>query len=1134
MIKKLRYQINCKTVSASRKTSLLSPMLIIILYLNGMWNLQAQTMNDAPFSNATEALSYDFNACASFSNDNSPWDYSEFTANTGTSCASVTGGTIYRHDGKHSCTDDEHGIAGDAACFQSSKDSYYTANHSLAIRVDVVLNADKNLASRLDGISFKQLAPDQYKWSNTGLTPVTGPNNYPTKFGIRVLKDGSEIYRMSDLGTTQVWYTSEFNFNHVPEFTVAAGNNSTFTFELFSYAPVGKNATVSAWDLDDLKVFTSCEEECALTVDAGSDQSNCTNEEIVLTANVENVAECTAIMSSYKIIDSNTEAGCFTADPGVIFQKGDGCKGIDYVWRAGDDLVLNEYDNDTATITGSVIDQNGRVATVQVDLFDKEHTGTTWSAACYLDGISGPETFYRSFVGAITVDGVAQSIGTRFNAHYILANGAGFDSNQFGLGAWTGGAFGECTEWFGNLVPMTVENPNQEVEYLWSTGETTKSITVTDSGDYTVTVKDCKGCIATDTVNVSISEVNADAGDDQTICKGGEAMLTATGGGTYLWSTGETTASIKVSPDQETTYSVTVTSDEGCEASDEVMVTVNEEVIADAGDDVNTCAGEEVMLTATGEGSYLWSTGETTASITVSPTTKTTYSVTVTSDAGCEATDEVMVTIDDKVQIGDYVWLDENRNGLQDDNETGINDVKVTLHQCDGSEIASTYTANSASGEAGAYNFDVCPNSGLYYVVFGYAPDGLEFTSMNAGDDAYDSDANEDGRTQCFEVENQDILTIDAGYNEICDLEVDAGDEVEICPGETIEITADIIDNTADCPGGCVYPIKTQDRCYGPTGDFEVYLVSTGGVENFKFKASSQKFERLADGSARYTATASNGKDNIEVDALFTGYTTVAPINSPKANDCQQYDISDWEYWTTWSGTITSENHGVFNLSVKGAAFQMGVGADVVRSGFGASGWFYADGGDGFYTEGDINVALEECVEDGVSYTWTTEDGNIVGSANQKTIRVDQRGTYTVEVSNCIDCTDTDSIKVVKGFCYTEMKGTAPKMATVYPLPVQSGGTLTIEFDIQDDTAKSDEELKVVPLKGTVDYIERKEDVGIMLYDITGRMISMPRTFKIVDGKAIIYLDLDHIPAGKYILRAQGPNWSDAKNIIVK
>jgi len=509
--------------------------------------------------------------------------------------------------------------------------------------------------------------------------------------------------------------------------------------------------------------------------------------------------------------------------------------------------------------------------------------------------------------------------------------------------------------------------------------------------------------------------------------------------------------------------------------------------------------------------------------------------VTVTSDEGCEASDEVVVNVDEKVRIGDFVWLDENRNGLQDDGAAGVNDITVTLYQCNGEEVASTKTANDVSGEPGAYSFEVCPNSGEYFVVFGDIPDGLEFTSSNSGADALDSDANESGRTDCFEVINSDDLTIDGGLVEICDIKIDAGEDVTICTNETIEITADLLDNTADCPGVCVYPIKEQERCAGALGTYEIFLLSTtGSIVDAKFKASEQNFERYADNSARYTATATNGLDVIKIDALFTGYTTEAPVGSPQSNNCQAYDSTDWEYWTTWSGTIISENHGVFDLSRRGAAFQMGDGADVMRTGFGASGWFNVDGGDGFYTEGDVNVTVDPCVENGVIYQWTTENGNIVGNSNQKTITIDSPGTYTVEAVNCIDCFTSDKITVTERTCNAGAKTAAtPKMSRVYPVPVQSGGTLTIAFDIPSAVENNDG-LKAISLKATANFPERKEDVTMMLYDMTGRVVNIPRTFKIVDGKAVIYLDLEYLTSGRYILRAQGPTWSDSKNILVE
>ncbi|MFH2095197.1 MAG: gliding motility-associated C-terminal domain-containing protein, partial [Bacteroidota bacterium] len=181
--------------------------------------------------------------------------------------------------------------------------------------------------------------------------------------------------------------------------------------------------------------------------------------------------------------------------------------------------------------------------------------------------------------------------------------------------------------------------------YEWNTGATTQIIQVIPSvtTTYWVSVTD-NGCTAIDTVVVTVvTSVNANAGPDQSICEGDTVTLTATGGGSYLWSTADTTVSIIVTPLSTTIYYLTV-SIGSCSNSDSVTVTVNPLPTADAGADQTICEGESVVLTATGGGSYLWNTSQTSASITVSPVTTTNFTVTVTLN-GCSASDNVAVIV---------------------------------------------------------------------------------------------------------------------------------------------------------------------------------------------------------------------------------------------------------------------------------------------------------------------------------------------------------------------------------------------------------------------------------------------------------------------------------------------------------
>jgi RHS repeat-associated protein len=138
-------------------------------------------------------------------------------------------------------------------------------------------------------------------------------------------------------------------------------------------------------------------------------------------------------------------------------------------------------------------------------------------------------------------------------------------------------------------------------------------------------------------INVTIG-ATVNAGADQTICPGQTANLLASGSGTaFQWSNSVSGASNPVSPNQTTTYTVTVTNANGCTAEDNVTVNVTNLTVNITPPNQTVCSGSSVVLTANVNGTwsptptYLWSTGATTASITASSSSTTTYSVTVTS-----------------------------------------------------------------------------------------------------------------------------------------------------------------------------------------------------------------------------------------------------------------------------------------------------------------------------------------------------------------------------------------------------------------------------------------------------------------------------------------------------------------------
>ncbi|GAB3563622.1 hypothetical protein GCM10027578_07670 [Spirosoma luteolum] len=119
------------------------------------------------------------------------------------------------------------------------------------------------------------------------------------------------------------------------------------------------------------------------------------------------------------------------------------------------------------------------------------------------------------------------------------------------------------------------------------------------------------------------------------ICKGDVTLLQSTGcaNGTIRWSDGQTGVSIQVQPALTTIYTATCVVSANCVsvASNQLKITVRDPqtptLVASAD---NVCPGGQVTLTASGctGGTYLWSASrETTASIVVSPTVRTTYTV---------------------------------------------------------------------------------------------------------------------------------------------------------------------------------------------------------------------------------------------------------------------------------------------------------------------------------------------------------------------------------------------------------------------------------------------------------------------------------------------------------------------------
>ena len=168
--------------------------------------------------------------------------------------------------------------------------------------------------------------------------------------------------------------------------------------------------------------------------------------------------------------------------------------------------------------------------------------------------------------------------------------------------------------------------------YRWNTGAITPTLSVTQAGTYTLTVRYGTGCTvqATHRLRAPSLRVTGPA----VLCQGSAGLTAVAPGATgFRWSTGATSPTLTVR--QPGTYTVVATFANGCTLMG--AVTISEPAVRITGDTL-LCPGRSIVLTAAfpGATAYQWSTGATTPAITTSQ--PGVYRVAITYGSGCTAT----------------------------------------------------------------------------------------------------------------------------------------------------------------------------------------------------------------------------------------------------------------------------------------------------------------------------------------------------------------------------------------------------------------------------------------------------------------------------------------------------------------
>jgi gliding motility-associated-like protein len=219
--------------------------------------------------------------------------------------------------------------------------------------------------------------------------------------------------------------------------------------------------------------------------------------------------------------------------------------------------------------------------------------------------------------------------------------------------------------------------------YLWNPGGNTNSaVSGLSSGNYTVTITDANGCTETASGKIGINKTfSVTVSGNDSICKGQNVTLTASGATTYIWSNSSTTSDITISPTVNTTYWVIGTTGI-CKDSIPYTINIYKSLSSDMPVGDTICSGKPVTLDVNVAGgkppyTYVWNNGITNDSpgtFTEYPTTTTTYSVTITDACNYTSTDTMRVVVapsgnasftatPDTVQPGEVVTFTNTGSG---------------------------------------------------------------------------------------------------------------------------------------------------------------------------------------------------------------------------------------------------------------------------------------------------------------------------------------------------------------------------------------------------------------------------------------------------------------------------------------
>jgi PKD repeat protein len=360
--------------------------------------------------------------------------------------------------------------------------------------------------------------------------------------------------------------------------------------------------------------------------------------------------------------------------------------------------------------------------------------------------------------------------------------------------------------------------------------------------------------------------------NDTSICPGISYTFNAGNpGATYAWSTGATTQSIAANA--AGTYSVLVTTSNGCAKSDTVIITPGIVPVNNLPAITNLCAGEMATLNAGNAGSsFIWTPGNATTQA-INVNTAGNYSVNIKSTTGCKITSTTNLIIrplpvpslgnDTSICDGAQITLNAGNPGHTFSWNTGATTQTINITDSGTYTVVVTSPYNCILEEDKHIAYLPSPRvEGFNFIPLFYEQLGkVKFSPLNPTNvNSYEWDFG-DGTPSSVQMNPEHHYT--SGGNYLVTLKVFNGcGNFEISLPINVDLTTGIITLNAEAADVTLYPNPSRD-----------YITIENKSDNLKMQEVSV-FSAL--GAMVYTHHADNGKSHkLNVTQLASGLYSV-------------------------------------------------------------------------------------------------------------------------------------------------------------------------------------------------------------------------------------------------------------------